>query len=198
VIVLLGHSHIENWDVKSLGGFRIINRGRGGDHTNDLIARFERDVVSNHPRAVVVWAFDNDVMDVPNPAKAAAIQHAEANLLKLIEMAKSHSIEPILTTEVTILPTSLSDQVADAFLSVFGKTSYDEHINSRIIEWNNWLRAQAQRRRLLLLDFQRALADSSGRRRPEYTLPDGVHLTKEAYAVVTPQADAIIRAGLRR
>ena len=198
-IVLLGHSHVENWDVKSLAGFRTINRGRGGDQTKDLLARFERDVVSAHPRAVVVWAFDNDIMDAPNHDIAAATQRAEGNLLKLIEMARVHSIEPILSTEVTIIirPT-FSNQVASAFMTLFGKSPYEERVNSRIVEGNKWLREQVLRRHLLLLDFQRMLADSSERRFPQYAQPDGVHLTKEAYDVITARAEATLRAGLRR
>jgi lysophospholipase L1-like esterase len=198
-IVLLGHSHVANWEAKSLAGFRTINRGRGGDQTKDLLARFERDVVSVHPRAVVVWAFDNDIMDAPSHDMAAATQRAEANLLKLIDMAKAHSIEPILTTEVTIIiRPSLSDQVASAFMSLFGKSPYEERINSRIVEGNRWLREQVRRRHLLLLDFQRTLSDSSERRLPQYAQPDGVHLTKEAYDVITAQAEATLRANLRR
>jgi hypothetical protein len=71
-------------------------------------------------------------------------------------------------------------------------------VNGQIVEWNTWVREQVQRRQLLLLDFQRALADLSERRRPEYAVPDGIHLTKEAYDVITAQADAILRANLRR
>jgi lysophospholipase L1-like esterase len=198
VIVLLGHSHVQNWKVTSLAGFRTINRGRGGDHTQDLLNRFERDVVTNHPRAVVIWAFDNDIMDVPNSDKAAATQRAEGNLVKLIEMAKAHSIEPILTTEVTILPAGFFDQVGNAVLSLFGRASYEARVNTRIVEWNTWVRDQVRRRRLLLLDVQRALADSLDRRRPQYAVADGVHLTKEAYDVVTAQAESTVRANLRR
>lgn len=198
VIVLLGHSHVANWNVTSLAGFRTINRGRPGDHTKDLIERFERDVVSSRPRAVVVWSLDNDIMDAPNGHDAAATQVAKANLLKLIEMAKAHSIEPILTTELTIRPVGLYNQIATAILPLFGKTPEEARVNSRIVEANTWVREQVQRRHLLLLDFQRALADSSDRRRPQYASSDGVHLTKEAYAVITAQADAALRASLRR
>lgn len=198
-IVLLGHSHVANWDVKSLAGFRAINRGRGGDQTKDLLARFERDVVPVHPRAVVFWAFDNDIMDAPQHDVVSATQRAEANLLKLVDMARAHSIEPILTTEITIIiHPSFSDQVASAFMSLFGKSPYEERINSRIIEGNRWLREEVQRRHLLLLDFQRALSDASERRRPQYAQPDGVHLTKEAYDVITAMAEATLRASLRR
>jgi lysophospholipase L1-like esterase len=198
LIVLLGHSHVQNWKIDSLAGFRTINRGRGGDHTQDLLNRFDRDVVANRPRAVVIWAFDNDVMDVPNSDKAAATQRAEANLLKLVDMAKAHSIEPIVTTEVTVLPISVSDQITDAFLWFLGKKSYDELVNTRILEWNKWIREQADRRRILLLDVQRVLADSSERRRPQYAVRDGVHLTKAAYDAITAEAEVKLRASLRR
>jgi len=197
-IVLFGHSHVENWKVKSLAGFRAINRGRGGDHTQDLLDRFDRDVLSDHPRAMVIWAFDNDVMDVPNPDKAAATEHAKTNLMKLIERAKAHAIEPVLTTEVTILPAGFSQQIAGTFLWLVGKSSIAEHVNSQIVQWNTWVREQVRRRHLLLLDIQRALADLLERRRPEYAVPDGIHLTKEAYDVITAQADATLRANLRR
>ena len=198
VIVLFGHSHVENWKVKSLAGFRAINRGQGGDHTQDLLDRFDRDVLPDHPRAVVIWAFDNDVMDAPNRDKAAAAERAKVNLTKLIETSKAHAIEPILTTEVTILPAGFSQQVADTFLWLVGKLSFEERVNSRIVEWNTWVREQVQHRHLLLLDFQRAVADSSERRRPQYAVPDGIHLTKEAYDVITAQAEAALRANLRR
>jgi len=198
VIVLFGHSHVENWKVKSLAGFRAINRGQGGDHTQDLLDRFDRDVLPDHPRAVVIWAFDNDVMDAPNRDKAAAAERAKVNLTKLIETSKAHTIEPILTTEVTILPAGFSQQVADTFLWLVGKPSFEERVNSQIVEWNTWVRQQVQHRHLLLLDFQRAVADSSERRRPQYAVPDGIHLTKEAYDVITAQAEATLRTNLRR
>jgi lysophospholipase L1-like esterase len=198
VIVLLGHSHVQNWPVKSLAGFQIINRGRSGDHTQDLLKRFERDVASIHPRAVVVWASDNDIMDAPNHDTATATRLAEANLSKLIQLAKARAIVPILTTEVTIRPAGYADEIAGGILRLLGKTPYEDRINSRIVEGNRWMRGQAQRHHLLLLDFQRALADSSEQRRPEYAAPDGIHLTREAYDVITAQAEATLGASLRR
>ena len=134
VIVLFGHSHVENWNVKSLAGFRAINRGRGGDHTQDLLDRFDRDVLSDHPRAVVIWAFDNDVMDAPNRDKAAATELAKANLMKLIETSKAHAIEPVLTTEVTILPAGFSQQVAD---SCYGSLASPRTRSASIAESSN-------------------------------------------------------------
>ena len=195
-IVLLGHSHIAHWDVKSLGGFPTINRGHSGDRTTDLLARFERDVVPVHPRAVLVWAFDNDVMDADRRNIALATHQAETNLLKLAEMAEAHSIQPILTTEVTIRGDGFFDQIANVLMPLFGKTPYQDRVNRRIIEGNKWVREQAGRRHLLLIDVQRALADSSEQRRPEFATADGVHLTSQAYAVITAQADAILRARL--
>ena len=100
--------------------------------------------------------------------QAAATQLAEANLLKLIQMAKAHSIEPILTTEVTILPAGFADQVADGSCGYSAGPLTEDRVNSRIVEGNTWMREQVQRRHLLLLDFQRALADSSECRRPQY------------------------------
>jgi hypothetical protein len=84
------------------------------------------------------------------------------------------------------------------FLWLFGRKSYDELVNTRILEWNKWIREQAERRRIVLLDVQRVLADSSERRRPQYAVPDGVHLTKAAYDAITAEAEAKLRANLRR
>jgi len=137
-------------------------------------------------------------MDAPNRDKAAATEHAKANLMKLIETSKAHAIEPVLTTEVTILPSGFSQQIADTLLWLVGKSSFEERVNSQIVEWNSWVREQVQHRHLLLLDSQRAVADVSERRRPQYAVPDGIHLTKEAYDVITAQAEATLRANLRR
>jgi hypothetical protein len=53
-IVLLGASFAAGWQLPQVSGHPIVNKGVGGNHSFDMLARFDRDVVALRPRAVIV------------------------------------------------------------------------------------------------------------------------------------------------
>ena len=120
-----------------------------------------------------------------NPDRQEGRTHAETKLVKLIEKAKANSIEPILTTEVAILPAGLSDQVVAVFLSFFGRASYDD-------------RQQPNAPSSPAPGFS---ACARGFVLPSVTAVRAArwrHLTGEAYALITAQSDSTLRTGLQR
>jgi hypothetical protein len=64
------------------------------------------------------------------------------------------------------------------------------------MEVNDCLVHTASKEGVLLLDFQAALGEPGGRRRREFTQPDGSHVTEAGYAVLTSYALPIIEAHL--
>lgn len=60
-LVFVGSSSIRLWDLKaSWPGVRAVNRGFGGSLLSDTVHYYERLVAPLRPRAVVVYAGDND------------------------------------------------------------------------------------------------------------------------------------------
>lgn len=73
---------------------RISNAGISGDTSRNLLARFERDVVSLNPDWVSICIGINDVwrqFDCPSlPNKQVLPDEYEANMIKMIEMIKDN------------------------------------------------------------------------------------------------------------
>ncbi len=67
-----------------------------------------------------------------------------------------------------------------------------DYINGHVAAVNGWLRQVAQREGLALLDLQPVLADGAGRRRPEFSQPDGSHITQRGYDALTSYARPIL------
>jgi lysophospholipase L1-like esterase len=42
-------------------GKNYVNKGYSGDTSADMLARFQKDVVSNHTRVVQIWSGKNDI-----------------------------------------------------------------------------------------------------------------------------------------
>lgn len=184
-IVVIGASYARSWPVTTLGGLAVSNKGAGGEQTHEMLARFDRDVIAAKPRAVLIWGFINDIFrSEPEELKAKLVRSRE-NIRSMVDKARSKGIAVILATEV-ILPASTGWTVWLGKLR--GKQSYREYINRHVIEMNQWIRALAMEKKLVILDFEKALADQDGSRKREFTTEDGTHLSDKAYDTLTRYA----------
>jgi len=67
-VVFVGSSSIRLWKLAdSFPGMEVINRGFGGSHLADSARYADRIVTPYHPRAVVLYAGDNDLADGATP-----------------------------------------------------------------------------------------------------------------------------------
>jgi len=60
----------------------VVNAGRGGHNSRNLLARLDRDVLAHEPTLVVVMVGTNDVL---NHGNAVPLREYRANLLELLE-----------------------------------------------------------------------------------------------------------------
>lgn len=181
-IVIIGASYAQGWPVTVLDGMTVINKGAGGEQTYELLARFDRDVIAAKPRAVLIWGFINDIFRSKPEELNEKLVRSRDNIRNMVDKARSQGIAVILATEVT-LPASTG--WAAWLGKLRGKQSYREQINERVIEVNRWIRALAAEKKLVLLDFEKALAGLDGMRKPEYTTEDGTHLSSQAYEALS-------------
>ena len=195
-VVILGASYAAGWKLDDLGGVPVINAGVAGQQSSEMLARFDRDVVAARPRAVVLWGFINDIFR--NDDSARAVSGVRESYTEMIKRARAAKIEPILATELTMRPPrSFLEPVMQAAGWLLGKQSYQDQVNRHVMQVNGWIRDVARADGLLVLDLQTTLADSSGRRRREFAVDDGSHITSSGYEALTQYARPILVEHLR-
>jgi lysophospholipase L1-like esterase len=106
-IVCIGNSIVNGYPHKrsqcfaslwrEASGHEIINKGENGDVTPNVLARFEKDVISHRPAAVAILTGTNDfIYQVCSPEET--MDHLD----KIAALAKANSIEVIMMTPLLI------------------------------------------------------------------------------------------------
>ena len=143
----LQNAHPE-WDV--------LNRGINGERTDQIAARFGRDVLEAAPLIVIIIAGVNDVY------QGLPAAHAIDHLCEMYSRALGAGIEVIAGS---ILP--------------FNTATPDQ--NARMREVNGWIRRHATNEsRIDFVDTRRSVCDHTN---PEHLFdsPDGLHPSSEGY-----------------
>lgn len=162
-IVFFGDSITQGWktleqDFAELG-VKVANRGIGGDTTPNAVYRFQDDVLSLHPRALVVLIGTNDLGEHTSPAQIAE------NLQALLKRVRADS------------PT-----IPIAWCLVMPRRGDDDYparirdLNARIAELANADSHSA------VCDTFTPLALEDGSSKPEAFNSDRLHLNATGYA----------------
>jgi uncharacterized SAM-binding protein YcdF (DUF218 family)/lysophospholipase L1-like esterase len=197
-IVILGASYALGWNIGTLAGSPVQNKGITGQQSFEMAERIERDVLAQSPRAVILWGFINDVFRAPRPEIDSALARTRASYLDMIAKARAAGVDVIIATEVTMADSSSwIDQLRAYVGRLLGRTGYSDYVNAHVRATNEWVRETATREQLLLLDFEHVLAQPDGRRRPEFAQEDGSHLSPAAYDALSRYANPIVERFFR-
>jgi lysophospholipase L1-like esterase len=189
VLVIIGASYAADWKQPALPGFTVVNRGKGGEETSNVVARFDRDVVAQKPDAVLIWGHINNIHRAPGGDYAAAQERIKADYLQMIAKARAAGIRPILATEVTLSEAvGFMGHVAAFVGKLRGKTGYAARINPPVRAVNDWLREHARAEKIQVLDVEKLMDDGDGYRDTDYTSDDGTHISPEGYTALTALA----------
>lgn len=186
VIVIFGASYAKDWHIESIAGAKVTNSGIGGNETKDMLARYERDVLSLSPDKVIFWGFINDFMR-SNAQQAGQVSSlVKERYQTMVDTALQRGIEPVLATEVTLpAATTWWGEIIAWVFRLIGRKGYADRINTNVMEVNAWLKDFARQRSLPLLDLQAALAPGGFYRKRAFSQPDGSHLSEAAYRELT-------------
>ena len=122
------------WLMEAHPEWEVLNRGVNGERSDQILARFDRDVLALQPRAVIVIAGVNDVYQ--GRTSAHVIEHLD-------DMYKQAQRAAIDVVAGTIIPynTATPDQ------------------NARMHEVNRWIRSRADQHPLVhFVDTRAAVA----------------------------------------
>jgi lysophospholipase L1-like esterase len=181
-VVFIGDSITQGWRDFHPAFFAdngLLGRGIGGQVTAQMLVRFWPDVVALKPAAVHILAGVNDIAQNAGPYDLAATQ---ANLQAMTVLAQASGIAVILATVTPVAEFPWKPGL--------GPTAKVQTLNA-------WLRAYAAERGAVLADYTRVLDDGAGGMKPGLAY-DGVHPTREGYAVMEPVTLAAIGSVLAR
>lgn len=197
-VILLGASYAASWGSPALPGWKLTNKGRAGEETSQLLARFDRDVLAEKPATLVIWGHINDIFRAPGGDMKAAAEKAKRNHAEMIRRASEAGIEVVLATEVTVSDSQgIVNWAKGVLRSLQGKQSYQERVNAQVRAVNDYLRAEAAKTGRLLLDFEKAFDDGNGFRRPEFSAEDGSHISPAGYQALTAYTTTQLQARAR-
>jgi lysophospholipase L1-like esterase len=179
-VVFIGDSITEAWRSADPQLFTndTLNRGIGGQTSDQILLRFRSDVIQLQPRVVHIMAGTNDVAGNNGPTSLAFIQ---GNIRSMVEAALLHHIHVVLASippSVHIPWRAEIERPADTITSI-----------------NRWLQDYAQCEHLVFVDYTTVLGDGQGGIKPELS-PDGVHPSAAGYTAMGPLARAALAHAL--
>jgi hypothetical protein len=163
-VVFVGSSSIRFWEslAADFPAFTVIRRGFGGSEMADTVYYADRLVLPYHPRAVVVYAGENDLWDGKTPEQVAA------------------DFREFRTRVHAALP-----RIRILYLSIKASPSR-ARIVTQVREANRLIAADcAAQANCLFVDVATPLLDAHGGYRPELFREDQLHMRPAGYAIWT-------------
>ena len=144
----------------------FLCRGISGQTTSEMLVRFRQDVISHHPKYVVILAGTNDLAQNNG---YISIENIMSNLKSMCELAKVHKIKPVLCSLTPV--------------TRYGWRPEIENPTSKVIELNEMIRAYAEKEHIKYVDYHSALKDDKGGF-PEKYSGDSVHPNGTCYKIM--------------
>lgn len=167
-VVFLGDSITDYWGSHNGTWFNHagwINRGIGGQTTQQLLLRERNDALNLHPQAVVLEGAGNDMRLGFSP------EQIRDNLLTMGELAEAHHVR-VFVAQMT--------PVCDCVRPLTGLRTVE-----RITQLNQLIMEMGQMKHWTVLNLHSPLADEKGLMKAALTV-DGVHPNDAGYALLAP------------
>jgi lysophospholipase L1-like esterase len=196
-IIIMGASYAKGWQIKELSCLNVINKGISGEQSFETLERFGADAIQPRPVAILIWGFINDLHRNPKENIESNKQRVKDSISTMVETSLSHGIIPILATEVTLgISKSLKWKIMSFIGELRGKQSYQDFINTNVLDINQFIRQLAMDKNLILLDIEKVMTNKDGERKDGYAQSDGSHLTEYAYSQLSAYALPVLNREL--
>jgi len=179
-VVFIGDSITKVWQDAHPDFFtqnNFVGRGIGWQVSGQVLGRFWQDAVALRPLAVVINGGTNDISEAAGVYDPEALQN---NYMAMADLARCHGIRVIL-----------------AAITPAGEYRWRPGLGprTRIPQFNAWMAGYAQAQGFVYADYTSALDDGHGAIKP-YMSFDGVHPTKDGYALMEPVALSAVAKAL--
>lgn len=161
------------WLMKAEPSWRVLNQGVNGERSDQILARFDRDVLAHEPAAVVIIAGVNDVY------QGRPVAHVVQQLRAMYDRAKARRIAVVAGT---IIPYN---------------TATPEQ-NGRMREINRWIRQTADADPEIEFVDTRAAAAAPGNLDRLFESPDELHPSAAGYRRMADAIHPVLRSVLEK
>jgi lysophospholipase L1-like esterase len=175
-VLFIGSSSIRFWKTlaSDFPEVKTINRGFGGSEIDDATFFADRIVSPYHPRAIVMYAGDNDLADGDSPA------HVRDDFASFVRKARS-----------------LDPGVPIAFIAIKPSVAR-KALLPQIREANALVRRYAASQRgVAYLDIFTPMLSPDGQPQAKWFIGDGLHMNRKGYAlwvsILRPWLDRSLR-----
>ncbi len=175
-VLFIGSSSIRFWKTlaSDFPEVKTINRGFGGSEIDDATFFADRIVEPYHPRAIVMYAGDNDLADGDSPAR---VRDDFAAFVR-----KARAVDP---------------GVPIAFIAIKPSVARQELL-PQIREANALVRRYAASEHgVAYLDVFRPMLGTDGQPQAKWFIGDGLHMNRTGYAlwidIVRPWLDRVVK-----
>ncbi len=153
------------WMMQAHADWHVLNRGVSGERSDEILSRFDKDVLAHRPQLVIVLAGVNDLY------QGHAADSVIENLKQIYGKAQKAGLQVI---PCTIMPyAGMGPRIAE-----------------RMREVNDWIRSYSTEENFCLCDLHTIMRDPNNPLELAHT-DDGVHPDIEGYRLM---ADALTRA----
>lgn len=196
LLVITGASYAAGWKTPALPGYTVVNKGKGGEDTKQVLARYDADVLALKPDTVLIWGHINNYHRAPGGDLEAAKTQAWSDIREMVTRARAQGANVILATEITLSEAvGFTNRVVAFINGLRGKTSYAARINEPVRAVNAQIRQYARENGLRVLDIEKLFDDGDGFRKVEYSDDDGSHVSAAGYAALTSFAQKELGGG---
>jgi len=147
----------------------FINRGINGDTSGGMLARFQKDVIDEKPRYVLIMGGVNDMIAGSNQGMI------QSNLMAMVHQAYYHQITPIVGISIK------AD--IETFRKDWAELTSVNDLNTKILEYRNWVIKFCRIFNVPYIDFYKEFDDKIQGNYIRYLL-DGLHPTKEGHRIL--------------
>lgn len=180
-VIFIGDSITEGWITESpdfFSGNGYVDRGIAGQTSPQMLLRFQQDVISLKPNAVVLLCGINDLAGNTGPT---TVEMIEDNIKSMAEIATTNGVKMILCS---VMPSNY----------IYWKPELKPMDNIDVL--NTWIGNYARSKHLPYIDYYSSLVDDQRGFKAEYT-KDRVHANLKGYkimeALLSPAISSVLK-----
>jgi len=149
-------------------GIRVHNSGINGNTTEQMVSRFEEDVVAVRPDSCLILGGANDIF------RGIPISTTKANLAQLYQKCADAGITPVACTLTPVKPGSL-----------VGDSAQSDAPNASLDTLNAWIASYCAANEIAVIDFNAVVRANPS----AYLQPDGIHPSQAGHDAMGHSVD---------